>query len=90
MEDMRQRQSPLQTHRSALEVTLHLWSFSSCPTAWAVVTAQKHSWHLRKSSSDKGAQHRHCLAPVKVTVLQQRALLCMEGAGGLVSSAAAF
>lgn len=40
-------------------------TLSWCPPTWALMTSQKHLWHLRKSSSDKGARHRHRLALVK-------------------------
>lgn len=56
---------------------------SWCPPMWTLMTSQKHLWHLRESSSDKGAQHRRCLALVKVTLLYQRAwhLLCCASGG---------
>ena len=56
---------------------------SQCPPTWTLMTSQKHLWHLRKSSSDKGAQHRHCLALVKATMPYQRAwhLLCCVSGG---------
>jgi len=56
---------------------------SWCPPTWALVTSQKHLWHLRKSWSDKGAQRRRCLALVKATLPYQRAwhLLCCASGG---------
>lgn len=67
---------------------------SRCPPAWTLMTSQKHLWHLRKSSSDKGTQHRYCLALVKATMPYQRArhLLCgvSDGACGLLQGCLCF